>query len=468
MNGAYPLFACMGLLRKGELEKRLDTNWWKYLFSSTYDDTSLYLKTDGDVVEDPEITQAEVDVFTKAGDIKPGNVILDLCCGQGRHSLELARRGFTNIHGLDYSHLLINTAKERAVAAGLDKAATFQQGDASSIPFASHTFDVVMCLGNSFGYFHSVNDDVQVLQEIARVLKPGGRLVLDLADGDYLRSNFQPRSWEWVDSTMFVCREREMAEDGQRLLSREIISLTDKGVIKDQIYSERLFNYETISQMLLQVGIVDTNLFKELNTDSKRDQDLGMMEQRLVITSTSIATSTTTSSALNLSSSAITAPAATTTITHSNNSNALSTVEITKFGKGLHATRDLEAGEIVEQFAGPVMRFAEIPEEEIPFVMWAGPDRWMIPQGNSKYINHSCDPNCGLTTKREVITRRPVKKGESLCISYNVSTEEGEWHPKWTFQCYCGVYYCQGLIDRYVDINRRPFTLPPNTPPIPK
>jgi len=460
MNGAYPLFACMGFLPKGELEKRLDTNWWKYLFSSTYNDTSLYLKTDGDVVEDPEITQAEVDVFTKAGDIKPGHTVLDLCCGQGRHSLELARRGFTNIHGLDYSHLLINTAKERAIAAGLDKVASFQQGDASFIPFSNQTFDVVMCLGNSFGYFHSVNDDVQVLQEIARVLKPGGRLVLDLADGDFLRSNFQPRSWEWVDSTMFVCREREMAEDGQRLISREIISLTDKGVIKDQIYSERLFNFETISQMLLQVGVVDANLFKELNTDSKRDQDLGMMEQRLVITATaSVANGP--ASTPSPKSSLATAP----TLLHA---SFPSTIEQTHLGKGLVATRDLNAGEIVEQFVGSVMRFADIPEEEVPFVMWAGPDRWIIPQGNSRYINHSCDPNCGLTTKREVITRRPVKKGESLCISYNVSTEEGDWHPKWTFQCYCGVYFCQGLVDRYVDINRRPFTAPPNKPPIPK
>lgn len=467
MNGAYPLFACMGYLPKGELEKRLDTEWWKYLFSSTYNDASLYLKTDGDVVEDPEITQAEVDVFTKAGDIKPSDHILDLCCGQGRHSLEFARRGFSNISGLDFSHLLINTAKERAVATGLDKFTTFQQGDASHIPFASHSFDVVLCLGNSFGYFHSVNDDVQVLQEIARVLKPGGRLVLDLADGDYLRSNFQPRSWEWVDSTMFVVREREMAEDGQRLISREIISLTDKGVIKDQIYSERLFNYETITQMLSQVGIIDSNLFKELGTDSKRDQDLGMMEQRLVITAT--ATSSNSSSSVvtpsSLSSKTSLGVAGSPT---SSTRNFPSTVEQTNLGKGLQATRDLDAGVIVEQFVGPAMRFAEIPEEEVPFVMWAGPDRWLIPQGNSRYINHACDPNCGLTTKREVITRRPVKKGESLCISYNVSTEEGEWHPSWTFQCYCGVYYCQGLIDRYVDINRRPFTAPPNTPPVPK
>lgn len=464
MNGAYPLFACMGFLSKGELEKRLDTNWWKYLFSSTYNDTSLYLKTDGDVVEDPEITQAEVDVFTKAGGIKPTDHVLDLCCGQGRHSLELARRGYNNICGVDFSQLLINTAKERAVATGLDKSTNFQQGDASNIPLPSHTFDVVMCLGNSFGYFHSVSDDVRVLQEISRVLKPGGRLVLDLADGDYLRSNYQPRSWEWVDSTMFVCREREMAEDGQRLISREIISLTDKGVIKDQIYSERLFNFETISEMLRKVGIVESKLFKELGTDSKRNQDLGMMEQRLVIIATSSPESINATATAHASSSA---PA---------NANELillhdsfpSTLEQTSLGKGLQATRDLVAGEIVEQFVGPVMRFAEIPEEEIPFVMWVGPDRWLIPRGNCRYINHSCDPNCGLTTKREVITRRPVKKGESLCISYNVSTEEGDWHPKWTFQCYCGVYFCQGLVDRYVDINRRPFTAPPSTPSIPK
>jgi len=317
-----------------------------------------------------------------------------------------------------------------------------------------------MCLGNSFGYFHSVNDDVLVLSEIARVLKPGGRLILDLADGDYLRSNFQPRSWEWVDSTMFVCREREMAEDGQRLISREIISLTDKGVIKDQLYSERLFTFDSISKMLQQVGIIDTSVFKELNTDSKRDQDLGMMEQRLVITATA-SPILPPSPSTQLRAAAITAPV----LLH----DAFpSEVSETNFGRGLCATRDLIAGEIVEQYVGPVMRFAELPEEEVPFVMWVGPNKWLIPQGNSRYINHSCDPNCGLTTRREVITRRSVKKGESLCISYNVSTEDGDWHPRWTFKCYCGVYFCQGLVDRYVDINRRPFTAPPATPPIPK
>jgi len=456
------VFACMGPLQKGEFEKRLDPNWWKFLFSSTYNDTPLYLKTDGDVVEDPDITTAEVDVFIKAGDIRPEHHVLDLCCGQGRHSLELAHRGYPNINGLDFSQLLIDIANERAVKAGLDKHAKFQQGDASRLPYETHSFDIVLCLGNSFGYFHSINDDVLVLSEIARVLKPGGRLVLDLADGDYLRNNFQPRSWEWVDSTMFVCREREMAEDGQRLISREIISLTDKGVIKDQLYSERLFTVESITKMLSQVGIANTNVFKELTSDSKRDQDLGMMEQRLVITATA-------SLSNNAGASASAVPE------HANISELVllhkefpSEISVTNFGKGLIATRDLSAGEIVEQYVGPVMRFAELPEEEIPTVMWVGPDRWLIPQGNCRLINHSCDPNCGLTTRREVITRRPVKKGESLCIIYNVSTEEGEWHPKWTFKCYCGVYFCQGLVDRYVDINRRPFTVPPAVPPVPK
>lgn len=459
MNGAYPLFACMGPLQKGEFEKRLDPNWWKFLFSSTFNDQPLYLKTDGDVVEDADITSAEVDVFIKAGDIRPEHQILDLCCGQGRHSLELARRGYPNINGLDFSQLLIDIAKQRAVAAGLDKKTTFQQGDASHLPYPTHSFDVVMCLGNSFGYFHSVNDDVLVLSEIARVLKPGGRLVLDLADGEYLQNNFAPRSWEWVDSTMFVCREREMAEDGQRLISREIISLTDKGVIKDQLYSERLFTLDSISKMLVQVGIADVNVFKEITSDSKRDQDLGMMEQRLVITATS--TDNLPVSPALVAHPILTAPV----LLHD---KFPSVVSETNFGQGLVATQDLEAGVIVEQFTGPVMRFAELPEEEIPFVMWFGPDRWLIPQGNCRYINHSCDPNCGLTTRREVITRRPVKKGESLCIIYNVSTEEGDWHPKWTFKCYCGVYFCQGLIDRYVDINRRPFTAPPAVPPMPK
>ena len=69
------------------LEHYLQPDWWRRIFNS------MYLKTDADVVEDMQITHKEVNLFTEILGLEKNMVILDLACGQGRHSLELARRG---------------------------------------------------------------------------------------------------------------------------------------------------------------------------------------------------------------------------------------------------------------------------------------------------------------------------------------------------------------------------------------
>ena len=68
-----------------DLESYVKADWWRQIFNANY------LRTDGDVVEDPLITKGEIDLFLTALAPSKDSVILDLCCGQGRHSLELAR-----------------------------------------------------------------------------------------------------------------------------------------------------------------------------------------------------------------------------------------------------------------------------------------------------------------------------------------------------------------------------------------
>ncbi len=157
----------------------------------------------------PAITRSEIDLFVDLLKLSREENVLDLCCGQGRHCLELARRGFTTVEGLDRSHYLIQKARTQARKESLGL--RLREGDARKLPYPSDTFEVVMILGNSFGYFETVQDDLRVLKEVCRVLKPWGRLLVDVADGDYLRENFQPRSWEWIDKKMFVCRERSLS-----------------------------------------------------------------------------------------------------------------------------------------------------------------------------------------------------------------------------------------------------------------
>jgi D-alanine-D-alanine ligase len=259
-----------------DLESYVKADWWRQIFNANY------LRTDGDVVEDPTITKSEIDLFLHALAPSKESTILDLCCGQGRHTLELARRGYQNLFGLDRSHYLINRAKSICKKEGLK--ITFKEGDARKLPFSSDKFDYVMIPGNSFGYFESSQDDVKVLQEVLRVLKPNGRLLVDITDGNYVRTHFQPRSWEWIDKTYFVCRERALSKDQQRLISREVITHVSKGVIADQFYAERLYSEESINHLLASVGFRDSVLHAQVQTDSQRNQDLGMMERRILIT----------------------------------------------------------------------------------------------------------------------------------------------------------------------------------------
>ena len=94
--------SCLGPV--ADLEAHLPEEWWRKLFNA------LYVKTDGDVVENLENTRREVDFIVSSAAIQPHSHILDLCCGQGRHCLELARRGFKHVMGLDRSRYLVRLA----------------------------------------------------------------------------------------------------------------------------------------------------------------------------------------------------------------------------------------------------------------------------------------------------------------------------------------------------------------------
>ncbi|ELR02658.1 hypothetical protein GMDG_08834, partial [Pseudogymnoascus destructans 20631-21] len=152
--------SCLGPV--ADLEQHLPAEWWRKLFNA------LYVKTDGDVVENNENTRREVDFIIAAAAIQPHSAILDLCCGQGRHCLELARRGFKNVSGVDRSRYLIRLAKKRAQAEGLS--VVFKEGDARNPRLQETSFDCVAIMGNSFGYFSNKTDDERVLTTVGKLL----------------------------------------------------------------------------------------------------------------------------------------------------------------------------------------------------------------------------------------------------------------------------------------------------------
>jgi len=258
-----------------DLERHLPADWWRTLFNS------LYLKTDGDIVENPENTSREVDQVIKALALEQNDKILDLCCGQGRHALELARRGFNQVTGVDRSRYLIRLARKRAKTEHLQ--ATFHEGDARRFHPRNSPFHCIMLMGNSFGYFERQSDDEQVLRNIGTMLVSNGFLFLDLVEGEWMSNNFERRSWEWIDENHFVCRERALTQDGERIVTRELISHAEKGVIADQFYAERLYTRERIAALLESCGYKNIHFHESPETASTRGVDLGMMAHRMIL-----------------------------------------------------------------------------------------------------------------------------------------------------------------------------------------
>jgi ubiquinone/menaquinone biosynthesis C-methylase UbiE len=117
-------------------------------------------------------TTQEVDFVVEALGLMPGDRVLDVGCGPGRHAHELARRGLV-VHGIDISQPFIELATQ-----GAPSGATFERLDARSLPFHDE-FDAAICLcQGAFGLMTVAGENQCVLTGIARALKPGGSLAL--------------------------------------------------------------------------------------------------------------------------------------------------------------------------------------------------------------------------------------------------------------------------------------------------
>ncbi|NIT57732.1 MAG: methyltransferase domain-containing protein, partial [Aliifodinibius sp.] len=108
--------------------------------------------------------------------IEASSPILDLGCGIGRHTLELAHRGFT-VTGVDRTQTYLNKAREKARIGGLE--VEFVQADMRSFR-RTGAFEAVINLFSSFGYFENPEEDRRVVENVYDSLKPGGRFLVEM------------------------------------------------------------------------------------------------------------------------------------------------------------------------------------------------------------------------------------------------------------------------------------------------
>ena len=134
-----------------------------------------------------------------------GARILDLCCGHGRHTVELAAAGYSMV-GQDLSATFLDLAKGAAAARNLQ--IQFVHTDMREIPFEGE-FNAIINMFTAFGYFEDDTEDQKVLDAVARALKSGGKFLIDLINAPRIVRDFLAQSWEELPDGTVVLTQRD-------------------------------------------------------------------------------------------------------------------------------------------------------------------------------------------------------------------------------------------------------------------
>ena len=191
----------------------------------------------------PALTLADVDFLEKTFGVKPGARLLDVPCGNGRHSIELARRGY-RVTGIDLSEEMLALARA-------ELAADWRKGDMRALELEPAAFDGAFCFGNSFGYLDYAGV-AAFFGALAGALKPDAKLVIEtgVAAESILPTLLQKR-WHRMGDLLILSENRYDTRHSRLDIDYTFIR---GGSLETRPASSYVFTAAEISRMLASAG----------------------------------------------------------------------------------------------------------------------------------------------------------------------------------------------------------------------
>jgi SAM-dependent methyltransferase len=200
----------------------------------------------------------DAEPLVKLLDLKPGAHVLDLPCGPGRFSIELARRGF-QVTGVDRTALYLTEARKRAGQQKLD--VEFVRQDMRRFVRAK-AFDACINMYTSIGYFEDPADDLKVFRNVYRSLRPGGRFLIQTGGKEWLARVYQPRDWR-EEAGAFILEERKVLPGWTGLENRWV--MIRKGKVREFRFNLRIYSGGELIDLLRRAGFRKVDVYGELD-----------------------------------------------------------------------------------------------------------------------------------------------------------------------------------------------------------
>ena len=206
------------------------------------------------------IEKAEEDILSvlKLAGLEKGDV-LDLCCGPGRFSIPLARMGF-NVTGVDATGYLLNIAENRASLENVE----VELVNEDMLKFCRPvSFDLVLNMFTSFGYFQDHSDNMKVLENVNESLRPGGKFVIEIMGKECLASIFHPVTDEETDEGILLI-QRHRIEDGWNRIENDWMLIDNDNLLGRWKFSHWIYSATELNNMLLDAGFSNVDIYGDL------------------------------------------------------------------------------------------------------------------------------------------------------------------------------------------------------------